>query len=593
MPGNRYFDVITNLTEIKKRPWYPSYPEGIRKQLESYILPEMPSFRLLESSAKYYPEATALIYEPENLIVTYRELLGLSGRFASGLQNKLGVKKEDRVALYARNYPEFIIALFGIAMAGAVYVACNPLLTKDEVEYQLKDAGAKIAVTSDDLLPVLQGIIEEKRTPLEKIIVFIRDQELKPPLLSREGKKKYESPAVAYKDVFSDQPLARSVINPKEDLTAIMYTSGTTGYPKGVMISHYNAVSSTIIYQTAYTGKFPEIDESGFLKCANDPRDLTTDWEYPIRFGIDSVLVVPPWTHMLAYLGQCHFPVMAAMTIHLLPVFKLESMLDRIRRWKIAFAGGAPQMMAMVLSLPESDQGGLYPIRAWTTGGSPVPQVLAEKFSKIISGVITEGYSLTEATISSTKHYCNRSGHRKYGSIGSPLPFVDMKVVDILTGKEEMPVGQEGELIQNGPTVALGYLNRPEDTREIFRDGWLHTGDLAIMDEKGLFYITGRKKELIIYKGYNIAPRMLEEILYKHPDVLECAVVGKKDDQAGEIPVAFVTLKEGSNPWADEIMAFVNEKVAPYKKIRELRFIDKMPVNPNGKVMRKELVKML
>ena len=147
-----------------------------------------------------------------------------------------------------------------------------------------------------------------------------------------------------------------------------MYTSGTTGYPKGVMISHYNVVSSTIIYQTAYTGKFPEIDEAGFIRCTNDPKDLTKDWEYPIRYGIDSVLAVPPWTHMLAYLGQLHFPVMAAMTIHPLPVFNMEEMLSTVRRWKIAFAGGAPQMMALILSLPERDQGALYPIRAWTTG---------------------------------------------------------------------------------------------------------------------------------------------------------------------------------------------------------------------------------
>ena len=222
-----------------------------------------------------------------------------------------------------------------------------------------------------------------------------------------------------------------------------------------------------------------------------------------------------------------------------------------------------------------------------------MPVALAEKFSDRISGVITEGYSLTEATISSTKHYCHGRGTEKYGSIGSPLPFIDMKVVDILTGTEEMPAGQEGELIQNGPTVTLGYLNKPEDTREAYRNGWLHTGDLAVMDETGLFYITGRKKELIIYKGYNIAPRMLEEILYKHPDVLECAVVGKKDDMAGEIPVAFVVLKEGLKTTAEEIMAFVNEKVAPYKKIRGVLFIDKMPINPNGKVMRKELVKMV
>lgn len=584
--------MMTDLSEIKKRPWYSSYPEEIQRQLESYGLPEIPSFRILESSAKYFPKATALVYEPENLILSYEELLRLCEQFASGLQNKLGVQKGDRVALYARNYPEFIIALFGMAMAGAVYVACNPLLTAEEVAYQLTDSGARIAVTSDDLWPLLQGIVVEKSTPLEKIIVFIRDQELKPPLFGREVNP-VEAPAMAYSEVFSDRPFTRPEIKPKEDLTAIMYTSGTTGYPKGVMISHYNVVSSTLIYQTAYTGKFPEIDDHGFIRGTTDPQNLTPDWEFPIRYGLDSVLVVPPWTHMLAYLGQGHFPVMAAMTIFPLPVFKMESMLEKVGRWRIAFAGGAPQMMAMLLSLPEGDQGALHPIRAWTTGGSPVPKVLAEKFSKRISGVITEGYSLTEATISSTKHYCNRSGNRKYGSIGIPLPFIDMRVVDIVTGTNEVPVGQEGELIQNGPTVTLGYLNRPEDTREVFRDGWLYTGDLAVMDENGLFYITGRKKELIIYKGYNIAPRMLEEILYKHPDVLECAVIGKKDDQAGEIPVAFVTRKVGGKATADELMTFVNDKVAPYKKIRALRFIDKIPVNPNGKVMRKDLMRML
>ncbi len=267
--------MITDLTELKNRPWYPFYPQGIRRQLESYVLPEIPSFRLLESSARYFPNSTALIYEPENLIVNYRELLGLCERFASGLQNKLGVKKGDKIAVYARNYPEFVIALFGIAMTGAVYVACNPLLTSEEVEYQLKDSGAKLAVTSDDLLPVLEGIVEKKSTLLERVIVFIRDQELKPPLLGLEAKKNYDPPCVAYSDVFSDRPFIRPAINPKQDLTAIMYTSGTTGYPKGVMISHYNVVSSTIIYQTAYTGKFSEFDEAGFIRCTNDPKDLT------------------------------------------------------------------------------------------------------------------------------------------------------------------------------------------------------------------------------------------------------------------------------------------------------------------------------
>jgi long-chain acyl-CoA synthetase len=556
------------------------------------VFPEIPSFRILESSARYYPQATALVYEPENLILTYSDLCRLSEQFASGLQNKLKIEKGDRVALYARNYPEFLIALFGIAMAGAVYVACNPLLTAEEVAYQIKDSGAKAAITSDDLQDVLLTILEEKRTPLEKIIGFTRDRELKPDYLRREIAQSDER-VIPFKALLTDAPLVKPEILPKTDLTAIMYTSGTTGYPKGVMISHYNVVASTLMYQTAYTGKFPELDGEGFIRCTTDPKNLKRDWEYPIRFGLDSVLAVPPWTHMLAYLGQGHFPIMAAMAIFPLPVFKMEVMVEMICKWRIAFAGGAPQMMAMLLSMGEAEQDGLQSVRAWTTGGSPVPEALAERFSRVIDGEITEGYSLTEATISSTKHFCRRRGPRKYGSIGIPLPFVDMKVVDVLTGTQERSPGQEGELIQNGPSVTLGYLNRPEDTRESFRDGWLFTGDLAVMDEQGLFYITGRKKDLIIYKGYNIAPRMLEDLLYKHPDVLDCAVIGKKDDLAGEIPVAFVVLKESRNTASEALMDFVNQQVAPYKKIRELRFIEKIPVNPNGKVMRKALAEML
>ncbi|HMK66522.1 MAG TPA: long-chain fatty acid--CoA ligase, partial [Thermodesulfobacteriota bacterium] len=471
--------MITDLKELKQRPWYHLYPEEIRRQMESYVFPEIPSFRILESSALYYPKATALVYEPENLILTYLDLCRLSEQFASGLQNKLKIDKGDRVALYARNYPEFLIALFGIAMAGAVYVACNPLLTAEEVAYQIKDSGARAAITSDDLLPVLLRILEGGCTSLEKIIGFVRDQELKPDFLKNELKQS-NGRVVPFKSLLVGDLLSKPDISPITDLTAIMYTSGTTGYPKGVMISHYNVVASTLMYQTAYTGKFPEMDGDGFFRCNTDPQNLKSDWEYPIRFGLDSVLAVPPWTHMLAYLGQCHFPVMAAMTIFPLPLFKMEVMVEMIRKWRIAFAGGAPQMMAMLLSLGEAELDGLQPIRAWTTGGSPVPEALAERFSRVIDGVITEGYSLTEATISSTKHFCRRQGPRKYGSIGIPLPFVDMKVVDVLTGTQETAPGQEGELIQKGPSVTLGYLNRPEDTKESFRDGWLFTGDLAV-----------------------------------------------------------------------------------------------------------------
>ena len=477
-------------------------------------------------------------------------------------------------------------------MAGAVYVACNPLLIKAELEYQLNDSKAGIIIISDEMLPVLREVIKEKRTSLKTVIVFEQDKEMKQRLLCKTPGK-YTLPFLKYSDVFSDEPPAKPKISPPGDLVGILYTSGTTSYPKGVMISHFNVVSSSIIYGTTYTGKFPELDESGFLKFTNFEKDLSREWEYPFRYGIDSVLAVPPWTHMMGFLGQLIYPVMAAMTIFPMPAFDMDSMLEIIRRWKIAFAGGAPQMMAALLSRPDIDRQDISSIRAWTAGGNPTPVALGEKFEKRIGGVISEAWTLTEATMSSTKNYANKSSIRKFGSVGIPLPYTEVKIVDAKTGTREMHPGEEGELIQKGPSVALGYWNRPEDTQAAFKNGWLYTGDLGRMDEKGFFYITGRKKELIKYKGYNIAPRMLEEILYQHPAVLACAAVGKKDDVAGEIPVAFVSLKEGAKVTAGELMEFVNGQVAPYKKLREIRFIEKMPLFASGKLNRRALVDML
>jgi len=413
--------MITDLTEIKKRPWYPWYPQEVRDQMETFTFPEVPVPRLLESSAKYYPNTTGLVYEPENFLVNYRELCGLCERFASGLQHRLGVKKGDKVAIYSRNYPEVLIAFYGMAMAGAVYVACNPLLIKAELEYQLNDSQARVIVISDDLLPVLKEVIKERRTSLETVIVFDRDKEMKQPLLGRAAGA-YALPFLKYSDVFSDEPPAKPEINLHSDLAGILYTSGTTSYPKGVMVSHFNVVSSSIIYGTTYTGRFPELDEGGFLKFTNFEKDLSREWEYPFRYGIDSVLAVPPWTHMMGFLGQLIYPVMAAMTIFPMPAFDMDSMLEIIRRWKIAFAGGAPQMMAALLSRPDIDRQDISSIRAWTTGGNPTPVALGEKFQKRIGGVISEAWTLTEGTMSSTKNYANKSSVRKFGSVGIPLP---------------------------------------------------------------------------------------------------------------------------------------------------------------------------
>jgi long-chain acyl-CoA synthetase len=583
---------ITDRETLEQRQWYRFYPQDIRSALAEYELPVVPLHRLLESSAKYYPESTAVIYEPASFLISYGDLCTMCQRFAAGLVHRYHVHKGDRVAIFSRNYPEFLIAMYGVLMAGATYVACNPILTKEEVAYQLTDSGSTLAVISDDAVDMFRDIVAENRTALENVIVFHRDTDLKPAYISRD-KDEVGPPFSLFMNVFSDTPFEKPTIDPREDLAGIIYTAGTTGVPKGVMVTHYNAVTSCVLYYSVYTGTFPNLDHESFLQCRNHRRDLTEAWEFPIRYGIDSALSAAPWTHMMGWIAHLNCSIMAAITLFPVPEFKVDKVLEMIRKWRISFAGGAPQMMSMILSRPDIDEQDLSSIRVWTTGGAPCPVAVGTAFEKRISGIISEGYSLTEATMSSTKNCANRSAKRKWGSIGIPLPLTDMKIVDAETGSQEMPADTDGELIHNGPQVAIGYLNKPEETEAMLKDGWLYTGDIARMDEDGFFRITGRKKDIIIYKGYNIAPRMLEEVIYDHPKVFQCAVVGQKDDAAGEIPVAFVAPKEEASLTPDEIMAFVNEKVAGYKKVRRVLIVDQLPMSGFGKVLRNELVKLL
>lgn len=577
---------------MKTRPWFHAYPERIKRRFDDYQFPRVSLFDFLRSSAKYYSGSTAVLYENENLLVSYQELLGLCGRFADGLVNQLGLAPGDTVAVYARNYPEVIISIFATFAVGATYVSCNPILIKEELKYQLVDSRAKVAIISDDKYPVLQEIIDEGDTRLEAVIVFYRDSELKLDLF-RQAREKYPKPFISFKEVFGASELPPARLNPAEDLAAIIYTSGTTGQPKGVMVTHQNAVCSSILYHATYTGVFPKVDEEGLLKFQNDPTDLQEDWDFPIRYGIDSAMAAAPWTHMMGFLAHLQSLIMGAMTIIPVPELNISKAFEIIKKWKVSFAGGAPQMMTMMLESPDIDKTDLSSIRVWTTGGAPCTVALGTDFEQKIGGVIAEGYSLTEATMASVKNFSNKSSLRKWGSIGLPLPFTDVKIVNPGDRSQEVAPGEEGELIHNGYQVTKGYLNLPEETAESFQDGWVYTGDIGRMDEDGYFYITGRLKDIIIYKGYNIAPRMLEEVLCSHPEISETAVVGQKDFWAGEIPVAFVVLRAGSRLGGREIIDYVNQRVAGYKKVRKIIIVDHLPYSGTGKIKKKELLDRL
>jgi len=581
--------MCVDFEQIKKAQWFEAYPEEIKQSLaKGYVLPEVPVHWGLKSSARYYSSVAALVYEPENFIVNYADFQELCERFASGLQNDIGVKQGDMVAVYARNCPEIAMSIMAISMIGATYVGCNSLLIKSEVAYQLNDTNTKVVIVSDELLPVIRELVEEKKTSLKTIIVFAQDIELKLSLLKKKLPK-FQPPFYNFSNIFSSADFVEPTIDPKRDIFSILYTSGTTSYPKGVMQSHYNIVSACIIYGATFTGRFPHQDKDGLLIFKNSQKDLSKDWDFPLRHGIDWVLSVPPWTHTMGFIGRLMYPMMSALTIIHLPVFNMDSMLDIIQRYKISFGGGAPMMLSTILSRPDIDMQDISCLRTWAVGGANVPAAVTENFEKRISGVISEAWALTEGTMTSTKNFANRNGFKKGESVGIPVPFTMVKVVDPIEGGTEMPIGEEGELIQMGPSVAQGYYGKPKDTADAFRDGWLYTGDLGKMDSDGFFYITGRKKEMIKYKGYNIAPSMLENVLYDYPDIKLCVVLGKKDPIVGELPIAFVQLKPGAEATAEEIMSFVNSRVSPYKKLREVIFLETLPMLASGKVNRRQL----
>lgn len=558
---------------------YKSWPEGWPKSLN---YPEIPVFEMLDQTAARVPNRRAIVFGGMEL--TYGELKQLVDRFAAALTD-LNVKKGDRVAVHLPNCPQFAIAYYGLLKTGAVYTPLSPMLSPREAKHQLIDSGAETLVSLDLLYPGIQEVVGESnvRTVITTSIADCYTPIISPTKLL--GKFPVPDTLDMVELLKKYEPLQTAVeIDPKTDLAHIAYTGGTTGLSKGVMLPHYNVVANTLQFACWANGAQTEYKD-GVLNYTFppgvDPQDrlVVRDQE--------TSLVVVPWFHAMGTVGYLNNPVVSGITMIVFPRFDAVEYIEAIVKYNATMLGGAPQLYIPLINLPDFEKYDLTGVKFAVSGAAPLPLVVLEKLQNAFSGALLEAYGLTEVSMGAAANPPEK-GKIKAGSVGLPVFDTELKTIDIATG-EDLPSGEEGEICIKGPQVMTGYWNRPEATADVLADGWLKTGDIGREDEDGYFYITDRKKDMIIYKGYNVYPRELEEVVFEHPAVRQCAVVGKSDPVGGEIPVAFIELHEGADATEENIMDYVNGQVAPYKKIREVYFMDAIPVSAAGKVLRKEL----
>lgn len=563
---------------------FNAWPDQWPKNLN---YPEQPVYSFLDQTAARIPNRRAIIFGGMEL--TYSELKNLADRFANALIS-MGVKKGERVAIHLPNCPQFAIAYYGALKAGAIFTPLSPLLAPKEVTYQLNDSEAKILISLDLVYPGVCAIIPD--TKVETVITTsIADcynsiiQPLKPiekiPLpdtIDMAALLKEHSPEVPGID-----------IDVFRDLAHLAYTGGTTGLSKGVMLTHYNVVVNTAQYAAWFSGAQIEI-QNGLPTMVFSP-GVDPIRDRPIAMDRETALVVVPWFHAMGTIGYLNNLVFSGTTMVVFPRFESKEYLDAIPKYNATVVGGAPQLFIPLVNHPDFDSYDLSGIKLASSGAAPLALPVLDKMLDAFSGVVCEAYGLTECSMGATANPPARSNIRQ-GSVGVPVFDTECKVVDLETGKD-LPPGKEGEICIKGPQVMQGYWNKPEETAEVLKDDWLSTGDIGKMDEDGYFYITDRKKDMIIYKGYNVYPRELEEAIFTHPAVEQCAVVGKPDLDVGEAPVAFVQLRQGAEATAEEVMEHTNPQIAAYKKIREVRFLDAIPVSPAGKILKRILREML
>lgn len=497
-------------------------PENLRELIELHLADR--------------PDQTFIYWRDEE--ISYRTLNEGANRVANGLR-ALGVGKGDVVSVYLPNCPEFFYTWFGIVKLGAVFGPVNAMFKGDEVRHVLSDSGAVVAVTSQALLDTIKAARGE--CPALREVICLEGQ---------------APGAMAFQELMEQPPELEPVALARDDLTAIVYTSGTTGRPKGAMLSHFNYVWDTM--------------------AAVDVM--------PIQPGQDRLGLILPLFHVnaqLTSLSQLYVGGAVAMWERFSP----SDFWETVQHYRPTTFSAVPTMLSILLAVPRPEGLDTSSLRYVICGAAALPLDIFERFEEAFDLRILEGYGLTEATcVSSLNPYW---GIRKVGSIGLPLRGQPMKIVD--DNMNELPPREFGEIVVKGPNVMMGYYNNPEATTETIVNGWVRTGDIGYTDEDGYFFIVDRKKEMIIRGGENIYPREVEEVLFSHPKIAEAAVIGRPDPIWGEEVVAVIVLQPGQTLTLEEVQEFCKERMASYKAPRQVEFREDLPKTVTGKVAKKAL----
>jgi long-chain acyl-CoA synthetase len=548
------------------RPWFKSYEPGVPHTIN---YPAVPMHARLEDSAKKFPDNTATIFLDHKL--TYGFLDATVNRLANALA-AMGVKKGDRVAIYMANCPQYIISYYATLKLGGIVVPVNPLYVAREVEHQLKDSGAETVVVMSRFYNVVQQV--RSKTAAKNVIVT-NIKEYFPPVTKllftlvkeKAGGDRVELAAEDHEwaKVISTASETRPVVAvAPSDTACLQYTGGTTGVSKGAELSHRNILANALQCRAWFTG---------------------------LQEGKEIVVTVLPLFHSFGMTTCMNFSIDMGAAMVLIPNPRdLTDVLKNIAKHKPTIFPGVPTMYVGINNFPDTPKYDLRSVKACISGAAGLPVEVQKRFQEITGASLVEGYGLSEASPVTHANPIYNGGGNRIGTIGLPFPDTDARIVDLETGSKDLPPGEEGELAVRAPQVMKGYWNRPDETANVLRDGWLFTGDIGRMDADGYFQIVDRKKDMIIAGGYNIYPRDVEEVIYQNPKVLEVVVAGIPDPYRGESVKAYIILKPGQTATEQEIIDFCKDKLAKFKVPRSVEFRDTLPKSMVGKILRRILV---